>query len=71
MESPSEHVELDPCDHFVVNHGVCDECGEIVDEDAYAEWVSDREAEDGEQFRGKEAEAFWREEQARIQRELK
>jgi hypothetical protein len=48
------------------NSDYCEKCRDKLAEAAY-----DRAQEDGEAFRGDEAEAFAAEEQARIQRELK
>jgi Fe2+ or Zn2+ uptake regulation protein len=62
------HFADDECRHRVVKHGYCDDCGELVDEDAAAEWQADREAEDGEAFRGGEAAAFHAEQQERARR---
>jgi hypothetical protein len=61
-------MTAETCEHKELKHGVCEDCGETIDDDAYAEWASDREVEDGECFRGGEAEAFRLEEQERARR---
>ena len=65
------HFESDPCEHPTVRGGYCEDCGELMDEDAAAEAAWDRMMEDGETFRGSEAAAYNAEQQAKIQRELK
>lgn len=80
---PPGVTDNDP--HFEGEDDLCDDCGaapRIADEygndrwcikcyDRRAERAHDERMEDGEAFRGGEAEAYYREQQARIKRECK
>lgn len=63
-------LDNDECQHKELQGGYCEECGELIDEDAAAEAAHER-SQEGECYRGGEAASALAEEQARIQRELK
>ncbi len=65
------HFESEECQHKELQGGYCEDCGELIDENAAAEAAEQRRIDDGETYRGNEAASALAEEQASIQRNLK
>ena len=62
------HFDSGPCEHKELHGGYCEDCGELIDEDAASEAAWERRMEDGETFRGREAAAFMAEQQEKARR---
>ncbi len=73
FDHDSQNMWDEECQHNEggIRGGYCTDCGELVDADAAAEAAWERQQNDGEAYRGREAASALAEEQARVQRELK